>query len=188
MLLILLKRWCTLATRFRTIGSGVSIVQETGGLSVGIAMGELDIVRLRPFSRTHLDAIGEMLNIGARLTDIAGSNEIVVSNAYYQNLQHRERTGFEAIGPVEARNIAEFEPGGSIAPQYRWDEHRAFSFPIAPISASQRAYRLWPMSGTREQGSLTLFAGNADSFATAACRLRPFDTRCRTPAACALRD
>ena len=59
-------------------------IQEIGGLSVGIAMGELDIVRLRPFSRTHLDAVGELLNIGARLTYVAASNEIVVSNTYYQ--------------------------------------------------------------------------------------------------------
>ncbi len=35
-------------------------VQEIGGLSVSIAMGDVDIVRLRPFSRTHLDTVGEL--------------------------------------------------------------------------------------------------------------------------------
>lgn len=80
-------------------------VQETGGLSVSIAMGDVDIVRLRPFSRTHLDTVGEMINISARLNDIAESNEIVVSNTFYQNMPHEEQVKFDEIGSVEARNI-----------------------------------------------------------------------------------
>lgn len=80
-------------------------VQETGGLSVSIAMGDVDIVRLRPFSRTHLETVGEMINIGARLNVVANSNEIVVSNTYYQHLPHEERTDFEEIASVEAKNI-----------------------------------------------------------------------------------
>jgi class 3 adenylate cyclase len=80
-------------------------VQETGGLSVSIAMGDVDIVRLRPFSRTHLDFVGEMINIGARLNDVAGSNEIVVSNTYYQSMPHEEQADFEEIAAVEAKNI-----------------------------------------------------------------------------------
>jgi len=80
-------------------------VQETGGLSVSIAMGDVDIVRLRPFSRTHLDTVGEMINIGARLNSAANSNEIVVSNTYYQNMPHEEQVDFKEIESIEARNI-----------------------------------------------------------------------------------
>lgn len=80
-------------------------VQDTGGLSVSIAMGDVDIVRLRPFSRTHLDTVGEMINIGARLNDVAESNEIVVSNTYYQHMPHEEQAEFKEIESVEARNI-----------------------------------------------------------------------------------
>jgi len=46
-----------------------------------------------------------MINIGARLIDVAESNEIVVSNTYYQSMPHEEQADFEEIASVEAKNI-----------------------------------------------------------------------------------
>jgi class 3 adenylate cyclase len=80
-------------------------VQAFRGAHVGMAIGDLQIVSLRPFSRTRMGAIGDAINVAARLMAVAGPNEIVVSNALYNELDEEAQGAFEETEPVEARNI-----------------------------------------------------------------------------------
>ena len=80
-------------------------VQTAGGLHIGMAVGELQIVSLRPFSRTHMGAIGDCINVAARLMNTAGHSETVVSNSFYQRLDNELQSRFVESEPVEARNV-----------------------------------------------------------------------------------
>jgi class 3 adenylate cyclase len=80
-------------------------VQPSGGVHVGIAVGDLQIVSLRPFGRTHIGAIGDSINVAARLMTAAGPGEIVASNSFLQKLDEDSRTGFGEIEPVDGRNV-----------------------------------------------------------------------------------
>jgi class 3 adenylate cyclase len=80
-------------------------IQPSGGLHAGLAVGDLQVVSLRPFSRTHIGAIGDCINVAARLMAAAGPGEVVVSNAFHQALDEAGQAGFEALEPVEARNV-----------------------------------------------------------------------------------
>lgn len=80
-------------------------VQPSGGIHVGVAMGDLQVVSLRPFSRTHIGAIGDCINMAARLMATAGPREVIVSNSFYQSLDEEKRAGFEMVEPVDARNV-----------------------------------------------------------------------------------
>src|SRR5262249_29389763 len=59
-------------------------VQVAAGAHVGMALGELQIVSLRPFAPAPVGAIADSINMAARLTATAGPSEIVVSNAFFQ--------------------------------------------------------------------------------------------------------
>ena len=78
-------------------------VQPAAGLHVGVALGDLQIVGLRPFSRLHIGAIGDCINVASRLLALAGPSEIVVSNAFHQSMA--EHSGCEEIEPIDARNV-----------------------------------------------------------------------------------
>jgi adenylate cyclase len=80
-------------------------LQPSGGLHVGLAIGDLEVVSLRPFSRTHVGAIGDCINMAARLMAVAGPSEIVVSNSFYQGLDEDSQADFETVEPVEAKNV-----------------------------------------------------------------------------------
>lgn len=80
-------------------------IQSAGGCHIGMAMGDLSILSLRPFSRAHMGAIADSINTAARLSSTAGPDEIVVSNALYQKLAEGLQTSFTEMEPVEARNI-----------------------------------------------------------------------------------
>ena len=60
---------------------------------------------LRPFSRTHIGAIGDCINVAARLMSGADASETVVSNAFYQALPDDVQARFRDTDPVEARNV-----------------------------------------------------------------------------------
>jgi class 3 adenylate cyclase len=95
------------------IGDSVSLhwqrhidrVQESGGVHVGMAMGDLEIVSLQPFGRAHMGAIGDSINMAARLTASARSGEIVVSNSFYLALEEESQTSFAELDPIEAKNV-----------------------------------------------------------------------------------
>lgn len=80
-------------------------LQSAGGCHIGMAIGNLNILSLRPFSRTHMGAIADSINTAARLSSAAAPDEIVVSNALFQKLDEESQASFEEMAPVEARNI-----------------------------------------------------------------------------------
>ena len=80
-------------------------VQRSAGVHIGIAMGDLDMVELRPFSNDRIAFIGDALNVAARLMDAAGPSEVVVSNKFYQQSDPEVRELFHEMPPVECKNV-----------------------------------------------------------------------------------
>jgi class 3 adenylate cyclase len=80
-------------------------VQTSMGVHIGLAIGDLQIVSLRPFGRTHVGAIGDCINVAARLMTAAGPGEVVTTNSFLQALDESARPRFAEIEPVEARNV-----------------------------------------------------------------------------------
>jgi class 3 adenylate cyclase len=80
-------------------------VQESAGCHVALALGDLNVLSVRPFSRTYMGAIGEAINLASRLTGAAAAGEIVVSNGFFQRLADPLQEGFEELAAVEAKNI-----------------------------------------------------------------------------------
>ncbi len=74
-------------------------------MHIGIAMGDLDLMPFRPFSRTHLGFMGEPMNLAARLMGEAKSDEAVATNIFYAGLDDTQSRLFEAIEPIEAKNV-----------------------------------------------------------------------------------
>jgi adenylate cyclase len=79
--------------------------QPVRGCHVGIAMGDLRIFSLRPFSRTHTGVIGDAVNMAARLSTHAKPGQIVVSNIVYEGLSAPLRSLLRETQPVEAKNV-----------------------------------------------------------------------------------
>ncbi len=80
-------------------------LQSASGCHIGMAIGELNIMPLRPFTRTHMGAIADSINTAARLSSAAKQDEVVISNALYQKLSEESQLEFQEMEPVEARNI-----------------------------------------------------------------------------------
>jgi len=80
-------------------------IQGAAGMHIAMTIGSLQMLSLRPLSRTHMGAVADAINLAARLNDYAGCNEIVVSNTLYQHLPHAARADFRELDPIEARNI-----------------------------------------------------------------------------------
>lgn len=79
--------------------------QNYHGTHIGIAMGELHLMPLRPFSRTHQGLVGDCINMASRLMDEAKEGEIIVSNVFYQSLPPESQSRFTTTHPVEAKNV-----------------------------------------------------------------------------------
>ncbi|MGB1110802.1 MAG: adenylate/guanylate cyclase domain-containing protein, partial [Gammaproteobacteria bacterium] len=80
-------------------------IQLTSGAHVGIAMGDMQFVSLRPYGAARLGCVGDSINMGARLLNEADSSEIVVSNTFYQRLEDKDQREFEQLAPVQAKNM-----------------------------------------------------------------------------------
>ena len=80
-------------------------IQSAAGVHVSMTLGDLQVLSLRPMSRTHMGVIGDSINLADRLNAVAGCGEIVVSNTLYQRLPDTLRAEFEELPPVEAKNI-----------------------------------------------------------------------------------
>jgi len=80
-------------------------IQAAAGAHIGMALGDVNIVSLRPFGRAHVGAIAECVNLAARLSSTAGPREIVCSNALYRKLSSANQASFAELEPVEARNV-----------------------------------------------------------------------------------
>jgi class 3 adenylate cyclase len=70
-----------------------------------MAVGDLQVMSLRAFSRAHTGCIGDSINMAARLMNAAGANDIVISNTFYQRLDAATQGAFEAMEAVEAKNV-----------------------------------------------------------------------------------
>jgi len=107
------KRALDCALSLLQIGSSVSNrwqreidrVQPSGGVHIGMAMGDIQSVLYRPFSRSHVGIVGDAVNLASRLLAQASTHEIVVSNTYFQTLPDRDQTGFQEMEPLEAKNV-----------------------------------------------------------------------------------
>jgi len=84
-------------------------VQASRGVHIGIAVGGIQIVSLRPFGRAHLTAVSDAMNMAARLSDHAGAGEILVSNTYYQALDEGSKAAFSEVEPLEAHNMGKIK-------------------------------------------------------------------------------
>lgn len=80
-------------------------VQESGGVHIGMTVGDLQVVSLRPFSRTFFGVLGDSINMAARLMASAGSGEIIASNSLYHALPDTIQTEFAETPPLDARNV-----------------------------------------------------------------------------------
>lgn len=80
-------------------------VQRSAGVHVGMALGDLNLVPLRPYSTAHFGFVGDGLNIAARLMGAASCGQIVASNTFFNRLAADERARFAAVDALEAKNI-----------------------------------------------------------------------------------
>lgn len=80
-------------------------IEPAAGVHVGMALGEVQMLSLRPFSRTHMGAVANAMNLAARLNATAGPGEIVISNLLHEALPDTERAAFRELEPVEAKNM-----------------------------------------------------------------------------------
>jgi len=92
-------------------------VQDASGVHVGVALGDIQIVSLRPFSRMHIGAIGDCINVAARLLEPAGPSEVVMSNAFHQALGQPSQSRCHEIEPVQARNVGRIRAWKLVSPK-----------------------------------------------------------------------
>ena len=78
-------------------------VQTDAGLHVGIAIGDLQVVSLRPFSPLHIGAIGDCINVASRLSKLAGPGEVVLSNGFHHRLDEHNQARYSEIEPVDGQ-------------------------------------------------------------------------------------
>ena len=80
-------------------------LQPVQGAHIGMAIGEMQFLSLRPFSRTHLGIIGDAINMAARLSSAAQSGEIVMSNSLQTQLPFGVQQKLRETEPIEAKNV-----------------------------------------------------------------------------------
>jgi len=80
-------------------------VQPVHGAHIGLTIGDVEILSLRPFSRTRIGAVSDSINLAARLLSAASAGEIVVSNSFFHKLDESKRESFEELEPLDARNV-----------------------------------------------------------------------------------
>jgi adenylate cyclase len=80
-------------------------LQPSCGVHIGMALGDLELLSQRPFSRTHIGFVGDGLNVAARLMGQAGCDEIVLSNSLFAKISPRWQAEFTEIDPLEAKNV-----------------------------------------------------------------------------------
>lgn len=80
-------------------------VQPSKGVHIGMTVGDIQVVSLRPFGRAHFGAVSDAVNMAARLLGHAGSGEIVVSNGLHQGMNEVSQREFKELDPVDARNL-----------------------------------------------------------------------------------
>ncbi len=80
-------------------------IQPVRGSHIGIALGDLQLLSLRPFSRTYIGVVGDAINMAARLSAAAEPGQIVVSNLVYRDLSRDTQKMLRETEPIEAKNV-----------------------------------------------------------------------------------
>jgi adenylate cyclase len=80
-------------------------MQSVHGSHTGIALGDIQIYSLRPFSRTYIGAVGDAINLAARLSAHAEPGQIVVSNLIHRHLSLAAQRMLRESEPVQAKNV-----------------------------------------------------------------------------------
>lgn len=80
-------------------------VQPMGGAHIGLTIGDVEVLSLRPFSRTRIGAVSDSINMAARLLSAADAGQIVVSNSFYHKLDMDRQRDFVELKPLDARNV-----------------------------------------------------------------------------------
>jgi class 3 adenylate cyclase len=118
-----------------TIGESVSNewqrqldrIQPARGCHIGIALGDVQLFPLRPFSRTYLGAVGDAINMAARLSSHATSGQIVVSNLVYRTLSFAAQQTFgRDAAAVEAKNVGKIKA-------WTYDSGASGGVPVLPL-------------------------------------------------------
>jgi class 3 adenylate cyclase len=89
-------------------------IQPVAGCHTGVALGDLLIVPLRSYSRSHFGLVADSVNMAARLSSAARPGEMVVSNALFQGLHHSTKHPFTPMEPIEAKNVGTLQA-------WKWD-------------------------------------------------------------------
>jgi adenylate cyclase len=84
-------------------------VQSSSGVHIGMAAGALQIVSLQPFGRTYMGAVGDVINMSARLTGAAGPGEIVISNTLHGQLSEDQQCEFQEMDSFEGKNVGQIK-------------------------------------------------------------------------------
>jgi len=102
-------------------------IQPARGCHIGIALGDVQLFPLRPFSRTYLGAVGDAINIAARLSAHATSGQIAVSNLVYRALSFDVQRSFcPGAAAVEAKNVGKIRA-------WTYDSNVPTGVPVLPI-------------------------------------------------------
>jgi adenylate cyclase len=80
-------------------------MQSVHGSHTGIALGDIQIYSLRPFSRTYIGAVGDAINLAARLSAHAEPGQIVLSNLIQRHLSFAAQNMLRESEPVQAKNV-----------------------------------------------------------------------------------
>jgi class 3 adenylate cyclase len=84
-------------------------VQDRHGVHIGMAMGRIHLVAMRPLDHARIAAIGDCMDITDRLLVLAEPGQIVVSNVLRYALRDSAHE-FVALKPTEVRNLGTLQP------------------------------------------------------------------------------
>jgi class 3 adenylate cyclase len=84
-------------------------VQPSSGVHMGMAIGDIHTVAQRPFSQSHIGAVGDVINMAARLMSSAAPGELAVSNTVREALPENQRSRFEKVEPLDAKNVGRIQ-------------------------------------------------------------------------------
>ncbi len=80
-------------------------MQPVRGLHIGVALGDLITMPMHPFASTPVGAIGDPINVAARLCTAAGPDQLLISNTLHRRLPIAEQHRFIELEPVEGKNV-----------------------------------------------------------------------------------
>lgn len=84
-------------------------MQAVKGVHIGVALGDLITMPLHPFGSTPVGAIGDPINVAARLCTAAGPHQVLISNTLHRRLPIQLQHRFRELDPVEAKNVGKLK-------------------------------------------------------------------------------